>query len=919
MSKTIAAHRHLPTGTVTFLFTDIEGSTERWERHREAMRSAVHKHGEILQSAIDAHDGHVFKTVGDAFCAAFHNVADAITAALDAQQHLSAEDWSGVDGLKVRMAIHTGHTDEHDGDYFGPAVNRVARLLAIGHGGQVLVSGASADLSQGELPPRAALRDLGEHRLKDLTHPEQVYQLVAPGLTSDFPPLRSLEALPNNLPLQITSFVGRDFDILTVAEGLVKHRLVTLVGAGGVGKTRLALQVGADLLDRYEDGVWLVELAPLSDGEMIPSAVASIFHVGEAANRTLTEAIVHALKSRRALIIFDNCEHVVEPAARLIDAILRSCPHIRIIATTRQGLGIAGEVVHRVASLAVPESSGRLTAEDAMRHGAVALFVERAIAATESFRLTDENAPVVARLCNRLDGIALAIELAAPRLKALSLEQLEARLSERFRILTGGSRTALPRQQTMRALVDWSYDLLTDDEKTLFRRVAVFAGGWSLDAASAVCSDEKIEEWAVLDLLQSLVDKSMVVAKLSGSEQRYRLLESTRQYAHELLDKSGELEPMQVRHAKWFLEFAKSASSLRETAPSKTWRALVLPELDNFRVALDWALTEKHDVETGATLAGYLNDYWAYAACDAEGRLRTEAALALRGDIASKETIANLWITLYRLQGLATLSWPKVREYAENALALYREIGDVAGVQISLSACAETYIREFQHEVAQKHLDESLMLAERLGWRNRIAGVKSAIARNNHFAGNTEEARGHYAEALAIARAIGNDRIRSTVVGNLAEIEFSMGDAARAVELALENIDLDESRRYIALNNLAAYLIALGRHDEARLRAREGLRIARDAQVPSFVAISVMCLAHVAAQKGATVLAAQLLGYVDETFTRNNFAIENTEQVTRDSLEALLRQAVGEGELARLRAGGARMPEDQVVEEALRI
>jgi len=919
VSETISAHRHLPTGTVTFLFTDVEGSTERWERHRDAMKGAVRKHGEILQSAIEAHDGHVFKTVGDAFCAAFHNVADAIAASLDAQQRLAAEDWTGVDGLKVRMAIHTGNTDERDGDYFGPAVNRVARLLAIGHGGQVLVSGASADLSQGELPPGAALRDLGEHRLKDLTHPEQVYQLVAPELASDFPPLRSLEALPNNLPLQITSFVGRDIDILTVAELLVKHRLVTLVGAGGVGKTRLALQVGADLLDRYEDGVWLVELAPLSDNDLIPSTVASIFHVGEAANRTMIEALVHALKARRALIIFDNCEHVVEPAARLIDAILRSCPHVRIIATTRQGLGIAGEAVHRVASLAVPESTGRLTAEEAMRHGAVALFVERAIAATESFRLTDENAPVVARLCNRLDGIALAIELAAPRLKALSLEQLEARLSERFRILTGGSRTALPRQQTMRALVDWSYDLLTDDAKTLFRRVAVFAGGWSLDAAAAVCSDEKIEEWAVLDLLQSLVDKSMVVAKLFGSEQRYRLLESTRQYAHELHAKSGELEPMQVRHAQWFLGFAQRAASHRETMPTKAWLAILDPEHDNIRAALDWALTERRDVELGAALTANMYDYWALSAYDAEGRARVDAALALSGEIVSKETIALLWTGLYRIQGIATLSWPTMREYSERALRLYQELGNIAGVQSSLLQIAETCLRQFQHEEAQKYLDDALVLAEKMGNQSRIAGVKSAMARNLHFAGRTAEARSVYAEALAIARATGNDRVRSTVIGNLAEIEFQMGDVTRAVELGLENLDVITANRYIGYNNLAAYLVALERFDEARTRAREGLRIARDAQAPSHVAVSVMHLARVAAEKGDMPLAGRLLGFAEESFARNVFIMENTEQVSHDALEKLIRCAIRDDELSRLRAAGARMIEDLAVEEALGI
>jgi predicted ATPase/class 3 adenylate cyclase len=919
VSETIASRKHLPTGTVTFLFTDIEGSTERWERHRDAMKDAVRNHGHIIHARIEAHDGHVFKTVGDAFCAAFHNVADAIAAALDAQQSLSNEDWSGVEGLKVRMAIHTGHTDERDGDYFGPAVNRVARLLGIGHGGQVLVSGASADLSQGELPPQAALRDLGEHRLKDLTHPEQVYQLMAPGLPAEFPPLRSLEALPNNLPLQITSFVGRDVEILAVSDVLAKHRLVTLVGAGGVGKTRLALQVGADLLDRYEDGVWLVELAPLADNDLIPSAVASIFHVGEAPNRTVTEALVHALKPRRALIIFDNCEHVVEPAARIIDAILRNCPHIRIIATTRQGLGIAGEAVHRVASLAVPEADTDVKAEDALRHGAVALFVERAIAATESFRLTDENARTVARLCQRLDGIALAIELAAPRLKALSLEQLDAKLSERFRILTGGSRTALPRQQTMRALVDWSYDLLTDDEKALFRRVAVFGGGWSLDAACAICSDEKIEEWAVLDLLESLVDKSMVVAKLSGSEQRYRLLESTRQYAQELLEKSGELEPMRIRHVAWYLDFASRAETVRDSAPTKTWLAMVDLENDNLRAALDWSLGDKRDVERGAALASKLYDYWATATYEAEGRKRIEAALALSGEIASKKTIAALWLGRLRLTGTALGDWARHREIAEHALELHRELGDERGIVIAMTAIAESYLRRFMHAEAQTQLAEALAVAERIGNRTLIGRCKSGMARNLHFAGRTAEARVLYAEVLGIARATGNDRMRSTVVGNLAEVEFQEGDVDRAIELGRENVDTMLGARYIALNNLAAYVMAQGRFEEALGLAHKALRHARDAQLVLHVSISIQNLARVGAAKGEPRLAARLQGYCNATFKRHGYSLEYTEQTGNDKLTEMLRTMLDDRELALLLEEGAALTEDQAVEEALRI
>jgi tetratricopeptide (TPR) repeat protein len=546
----------------------------------------------------------------------------------------------------------------------------------------------------------------------------------------------------------------------------------------------------------------------------------------------------------------------------------------------------------------------------------VALFVERAIAATDSFRLTDENARTVARLCQRLDGIALAIELAAPRLKALSLEQLDAKLSERFRILTGGSRTALPRQQTMRALVDWSYELLTDDEKALFRRVAVFGGGWSLDAACAICSDEKIEEWAVLDLLESLVDKSMVVAKLSGSEQRYRLLESTRQYAQELLEKSGELEPMRVRHLAWYLDFANRAESVRQSAPTKTWFALVGLESDNFRAALDWSLGEKRDIERGAALASKLYSFWVAGAYEAEGRKRLEAALALSGELASKETVAALWLGRLRLSGTA-LAWAQHQEIAERALELHSELGDERGIVYSKTAIAESYLRRFRHAEAQTRLDEALVAAERVGDRNLIGGVKSAMARNFNFAGKNAEARVLYAEALGIARATGNDRMRATIVGNLAEIAFQEGDVPRAIELGRENV-VDTVARYIALNNLAAYLLAVDRLEEARELARKALRLARDAQFAGHVGISIQHLAGVAV-KGEPTLAARLLGYCNATFKRHGFSLEYTEKYGNDKLTEMLNSMLEEREFAQLLVEGAALTEDQAVEEALRI
>ena len=509
----MALRAPLPSGTVTLLFTDIEGSTRHWEQQRVAMSEALRRHDELLRTAIEANDGHVFKTVGDAFCAAFWRALDALAAATDAQLALAAEDWSAVGGLTVRMALHSGVTDERDGDYFGPAVNRIARLLAIAHGGQVVASATTALLLRDMMPDQADLRDMGEHRLKDLVEPERVWQLLAPGLTEQFPPLQSLNSLPNNLPRQLTPLIGRD-DVLAEVEPLVlEHPLVSLVETGGIGKTRLALQIGADLLDGVGDGVWLVELAALSDAASVVNAIASTLGLREQVDRPMLDVLEQYLKPRKLLLILDNCEHLIEEAARIASAILRAGPQVRVLATSREPLRIAAERVYRVPSLTVPPDDA-LTAADALQYGAIAFFAERARASDAKFALSDESAPIVSEICRRLDGIALAIELAAARVKVMAPRQLAQKLDERFRVLTGGNRTALPRQQTMRALIGWSYDLLSEQEQKLFRCVSIFLGGWTLEAAETVCSDETIDALDVIDLISSLVEKSLVVPEV---------------------------------------------------------------------------------------------------------------------------------------------------------------------------------------------------------------------------------------------------------------------------------------------------------------------------------------------------------------------------------------------------------------------
>jgi predicted ATPase/class 3 adenylate cyclase len=912
LENTAADARALPSGTVAFLFSDIEGSTQRWESHREAMSAAIERHDAVVHEAVERAGGVIFKPLGDGFCAVFRTAPAAIAAALEAQRAIGKTDFSSVDGLKVRMAVHVGHADERGGDYFGPSVNRVARLLAIGYGGQVLVSGAAADLSQGEMPAQTGLRDLGLHRLKDLAQPEQVYQLVAPDLPQKFFPLRSLDALPNNLPLQLTSFIGREREIERVVDLLDTHRLVTLVGTGGVGKTRLALQVGADVLDRYEDGVWFLELAPLSDGTLILNELAPLFGVQGSGDRPLLDALLAALRPKHALLIIDNCEHLVDPAADIIEKVLRASPKIRILATSREALKIAGETVHRVASL--DEESG------------ITLFADRATAATDSFELTEENTPIVAKICRRLDGIALAIELAAARVRAVDVAELFARLDERFRILTGGSRTALPRQQTMRALIDWSYDLLSPVEQTLLRRVAVFSGGWTLDAATNVCAGDELQSWDVLDVLTSLVDKSLVTAELndtlvSGVKLRYRLLESTRQYAAEKLASSGERDRMRRAHAEYFALVAQGAEQRWSTMPTRSWRPPLEAEIDNFRSALDWAIAEKQDLELGAGLASALWVMWRELGVRAEGLRYTEAALEVE-EVLGARTRANLW------NAVAVLSytlWTKMRDSAERAEQIFVELDDQTGAMRAKLYHGEALTRLQAFERSEAELKDVYAYFKASGeqrWANHALGC---LARNSLWGGDGQLARDRYSEVLAAARAQGDERQIYVVMSNLAESEFKMGNAKRAIELGREltkhaqTISRDGSALSIALMNLAAYLISTGEVDEAHDLAIEALRKSLDIQLEPFIAFSIQHLAAIAAKRDDPVRAALLLGFASASLGRTSTPREWTEQQEYDAMLPMLKEKLGEERAAELLARGGELNEEQAAADALNV
>lgn len=612
----------LPSGPITFLFTDIEGSTRLWEQHPREMEQALARHDSLAAARVLQYGGALLKNrgEGDSLFAVFEVASNAVIAACELQWALLTEPWPPEATLRTRMALHTGEAMVRGGDYYGPAVNRCARLRSAGHGGQVLLSLATVQKARDELPPEVNLKDLGRHRLKDLQQPEHVFQVVDPRLPEDFPPLRSLQAFAHNLPVQLTSFVGREREITEVLALLATNRILTLTGAGGCGKTRLALQTAASIVERYGDGVWLVELAALADPGLLLNTVAAALGVREEPGRSFRETLLDHLRPRSLLLVLDNCEHLLAACADLVVGLLRHCPDLSLIATSREGLGVPGETTFRVPSLSVPDLQQLPPVELLTEYEAIGLFADRAAAALPEFRVTETNARALVQVCHRLDGIPLAIELAAARVRALPVEQIAERLDDRFHLLTGGSLTALPRQQTLRALIDWSYILLSEQEQTALRCISIFAGGWTLEAAEAVCAEESIEKWRVLDLLIALVQKSLVSFEEQEGRGRYRLLETVRQYGRERLAESGQDAPVRRRHRDYFLMLAETIEPHLQGAQQGEWCARLESEHDNVRIALDYSAMEPGGRESGLRLAAALCRFWIIRGYLTEGR-----------------------------------------------------------------------------------------------------------------------------------------------------------------------------------------------------------------------------------------------------------------------------------------------------------
>jgi predicted ATPase/class 3 adenylate cyclase len=768
---------------LAFLFTDIEGSTSLWEREAERMRLALARHDALARAAVEDHHGTVVKMIGDGMHAVFANPLDAVEAALDLQLALADPSVTSGVALRVRCGMHLGIVERRDNDYFGSPLNRAARIMNAAHGGQVLVSQVTADLIRDRLPDGVALRDLGLVRLRGLADPEHVYQVLCPRLRQDFPALRSLEATPNNLPQQGTSFVGRQREVVEVKKLLESARLVTLLGVGGIGKTRLSLQVATDLMDGYPDGVWFVELAPLTDERLIPQAVASVVGVKEEIGRSVIEALVKFVADRQLLLIFDNCEHLLQGCAEVAAQFLRTARKVTILASSREHLHVAGEITYPVPALAIPDADGRISLEALTQYEAVRLFVDRAAMVLPAFELTEQNATAVVDICRRLDGIPLAIELAAARVRALSVQNIASRLGDRFGLLTSGNRTALPRQQTLRALIDWSYDLLTEAECLLLRRLAIFAGGWTLEAAEAVGAGGDIDQSDVLDLLTALIEKSLVAVETSGG--RYRLLETVRQYAQDRLNESGDADVTRTQHLTFYLALAEGARPGLAGSEQATWLARLDAERENLLAAHAWCNRAERGGELGLRLVYGAQPYWIRRGVLELGHRAIAEALARPGAVTRnlvrcKALFAAGWLDYYMGR------YASARRHLEEDLSIAREMGDEAMVAMVLQPLGMASLGQGDLAKARQYLEEALVLARERGDKRQIAAALNALAQLTRVEGELEEAEPIYENVLALVRELGDRESIAFALLNLAMVSIGRSRADRAQSMLRE-------------------------------------------------------------------------------------------------------------------------------------
>ncbi|MEO8208091.1 MAG: AAA family ATPase [Chloroflexota bacterium] len=863
----------------TFLITDIEGSTRLWEEHGATMGVALALHDQILRTAVEGCQGTVIKTTGDGLLAIFGDSIEAVAAATAAQRGLRDSAWGPTGPLRVRMALHAGTAESRDGDYFGPALNRSARILSIGHGGQILLSAVAAMLTGDRLAPAAELRDLGSHRLRDLDRPEQVFQLISADLPAEFPPLRSLSTRRSNLPVQLTSFVGRDREVTEVRALLERHRLVTLIGTGGTGKTRLMLEAAGRAEGRFVDGIWLAELASLREPAQIPSEIARALGAPEVPGQPGVITLSEFLADKDVLLLLDNAEHLVDGVAEIVGVLLNASSRLRILTTSREALAVAGEAVLQVQSLSCPVIGGSrgsrplslAEVEAIAGTEAVRLFAERANAVVPGFAVEAGNVSAIAEICSRLDGIPLAIELAAVRVATMSPDDIAKRLGDRFRLLAGGRRTAVPRQQTLHALVDWSWDLLSDDDRRLLRRLSIFAGGWTVPSAAQIVGDgpDEMDHLELIDNLARLVDRSLVMVD-RGPTTRYRMLETIRQYAREKLIEAYEVAALAARHLATFGALLVAAESDLRGPTILDWLDRLDADIENIGAALEWGL--EADPWKAVEMATALLAYRAVRVTSADTDESIETAIQIARDrtVGHPEADRDDQILVARLMGEASRLWAmsgrteQAMEWAREALELAEAADDVVARLYALGGLAVATVFSGGGRDNYDRFSEIADLAEQsqnwwvLGLAAGFGGASMAM-----FDGPAGEALVVRAEAAA--KHSGSPYVIGAVAmahGRLLDHTGRLDQSVARYETAIARFTElgDERFALAARSDLAHAFRRGGRLDEAMARYRETILNWVHLGHRGAVANQLENFAYVAIERSQAERAVRLLG-----------------------------------------------------------
>ncbi len=904
----------LPSGTVTFLFTDIEGSTKLAQQYPDAMPALLARHNKTLNQAIESHNGFVFRVVGDSFSASFHDANDALHAALDAQRNLHNEVWSHAP-IKVRMGIHTGaaqlEIENKENTYSGYATLALTqRIMSAGHGGQILLSQSTYDLTRDRLPEKAQLVDMGERRLKDVLRTEHLYQLSVPDLPSEFQPLNTLESFQHNLPTQLTSFVGREKEIAEIKAALNSSHLVTLTGSGGTGKTRLSIEVGIQLLPKFTNGVWLIELAPLSDPAQIIPALAQAFGLQELPFNPLANIVTDYLRDKKLLLILDNCEHLIVACAKLANDLLHQCAGLKILASSREALGIAGEVAYRTPSLADSESTS--------------LFVDRAHAANSKFSLTDSNASSVTQICRRLDGIPLAIELAAARTKFLSADQIASRLDDLFRLLVGGSRTALPRQQTLRALIDWSYDLLSEEERNLLRIASVFVGDWTLEALEVVSEDPH-----ALEHLEGLVNKSLVVTEEHNGEMRYFLLETIRQYAREKLFEAKQAAAARDRHFIHYKNFTNGVWNAAFFATEEETKRLISihVELENLRAAFEWGL--QNHVEDTLELAASMAMNMSMMGGHLEGITMLKTASEKFRALPPVEGEANRLRKEIFVRGCFSLGMLlqganeiiSSRNILQEAIAIARELGDkhLLGMGLELYASASAMIKADDTLAAAQ---EGLEIFRKLNYNPGMWMAYSNLAHWEGLHGNFQESEKY----VALAQASMKEGTLSIQFGFL-NLGMGMGTRFqgrfdRAQQYFEEGLRIFKHIGYKGMiaassSEIAHTQRAMGNYTEAKKTYQETIKVFQDYGNRPGVAHQLECFAMIAVVEEEPQRAAKLFAAAEAIREVTGHKRTDEEEAEEAQFMSRLHAMLPETEFNALWAEGRSMTMEQAIQLAM--